>query len=60
MKSIFTVYALLWIAGITGWIMNIIKVVHFIQADTTVTGMFIFRCVGILLAPLGAVLGWVS
>lgn len=56
MKSVF---GLVWIgiilAAIIGWCMNIAAVVH--TVDAPVTGMFILRCFGILMAPLGAVLG---
>lgn len=45
----------LFIAGAVGWIMNIIAVA---QSDF-VSGMVILRIVGIFMAPLGAVLGWI-
>ena len=44
-------------AGFYGWVMNIIKIVEL--ADQVVTGMFILRLIGILLAPLGAILGYI-
>ena len=44
-------------AAFLGWCMNIVKLVG--TVDGPVTGMFILRCVGIFLAPLGAVLGYV-
>lgn len=44
-----------WIALIVGWVMNIIEVVHAI--DLPVTGMFVFRIIGVFLIPLGGVLG---
>jgi predicted lipid-binding transport protein (Tim44 family) len=40
---------------IVGWIMNIAAIVKII--DLPVTGMFILRCVGIFVAPLGSILG---
>jgi len=43
------------IFGAVGWIMNIVAVA---QSDV-VTGMVILRVVGIFMAPLGAVLGWI-
>lgn len=48
---------LVMVLAVIGWIMNIIKIVGAI-ADP-VTAMFILRCVGIIVAPLGAILGWV-
>lgn len=47
----------LLIAGY-GWVMNIIAVVHMAQAADPVTTMFVLRCIGIVLIPLGAVLGY--
>eukprot|EP00873_Tetraselmis_striata_P020737 jgi/Tetstr1/441001/TSEL_029269.t1 len=44
------------IGGIAGWIMNIVKIVGSV-ADP-ITGLLILRCIGVVLAPLGAVLGW--
>ena len=52
----FSVVSLIWIVGVIGWIMNIVKV--FGMADAEITGMFIIRIVGIFLAPLGAILGF--
>jgi len=40
---------------IVGWIMNIVAIVKIV--DLPVTGMFILRCVGIFVAPLGSILG---
>ena len=45
----------IWIAAIIGWIINIVTLAH--TVDAPITGMFILRCVGIIVAPLGAVLG---
>lgn len=45
------------VIAILGWIMNIMTLIQ--TADAAVTGMFILRCVGIFVAPLGAVLGYV-
>ena len=40
-----------------GWVMNIINIVH---ADFThITGLLVIQVVGIFVAPLGSVLGWV-
>ncbi len=51
-------YIALWVAAIIGWILNIVQVVQ--MADESITGMFVLKCVGILAAPLGAVLGWIG
>jgi hypothetical protein len=43
------------LAGI-GWIMNIVDITH--EFVWPPTGMLVLRLVGIFVAPLGAVLGW--
>lgn len=40
-----------------GWIANIWKLIHIL--NDPITGMFIFRAIGIFFAPLGVVLGFV-
>lgn len=49
---------LLWLAMVVGWIMNIITVVQMVSAEVY-TGMLVLRSVGIILAPLGGVLGFI-
>lgn len=44
------------IAGVVGWILNIGAIVH--NVSEPITGLFIVRCVGIFVAPLGSVLGF--
>lgn len=46
----------IWIAGIAGWIMNLVKVIDSLGLEQT--NMFMFRCVGIIVAPIGCVLGY--
>ncbi len=52
--------ALVWlgivIAGVIGWILNIITIAH--TDNLLSTGMGILRVVGIFVPPLGAILGW--
>jgi hypothetical protein len=47
----------LWIALITGWVMNIITIAN--SSFTPLEGFLVLRVVGIFVAPLGAVLGWI-
>jgi hypothetical protein len=47
-------YLLLLIVGIYGWVCNIITLVGM----TAFSGMLVVRAAGILLPPLGAVLGF--
>jgi hypothetical protein len=42
--------------GGIGWIWNIVKIVGSDFAN--ITGMLVMRCVGVFIAPLGAVLGF--
>lgn len=48
---------LIMLALFGGYIVNIIKLISDF-GDTPVTTMFIGRCIGIFLMPLGAVLGF--
>ena len=43
-------------AGIAGWVMNIFDIVA--AVSDPITAMFILSCVGIFVAPLGAILGY--
>lgn len=60
MKDLFLplTFIILWVAGIAGWIMNIIQVIK--MADAGFTAMFVLKIVGIFAAPLGAILGWIG
>lgn len=62
MKELIDVLGLKWailaiaLLGFGGWVANIVKL--FGMLDGGVTAMFIARGVGIFVAPLGAVLGF--
>ena len=47
---------LFFLAAVGGWIMNIVHLFH--SASDPITGMFILRCMGVVVPPLGAVLGY--
>lgn len=47
----------LFIGGATGWVLNIVKL---IPMDCGLCGMQVLRIIGIFLAPLGAILGFIS
>ena len=49
---------LLWVAFIAGYVLNIVNIVNNLSTDVGVTTMFIFQCVGLIVAPLGSILGW--
>lgn len=47
----------LWLASIVGWCMNIWAIFASVGGGALTT-MFVARCVGVLVAPLGAILGY--
>lgn len=51
------VFVLLVLVGGGGWIANIVKLVG--MSFDPITGLLIVRAVGIFLAPLGAVMGFI-
>jgi hypothetical protein len=57
MKTYWTIYsvAVLSIAGVIGWLINIAKLV---SGNMEITGEFILRIIGIFVAPLGAIMGY--
>lgn len=46
----------IFLAGLSGWIWNIIKLVAIV--DNSVTGILIARAIGVFVPPVGAVLGF--
>ena len=48
---------LLWVAFVAGYVLNIFNIINNLSTDE-VTNMFIFQCIGIIIAPLGSILGW--
>lgn len=55
------VAGLLWLALVLaivyGWVANIITIAH--SNFSELTGILILRCVGIFVAPLGVVMGYI-
>jgi hypothetical protein len=51
-------YLALIIAGLWGWVVNLIDVVHAVTANDPFTTLLIVRIIGIPVAVLGAVLGY--
>lgn len=58
MRALVVVWIGLWVAGVIGWIMNLCQL--FSMAAGGATAMFILKCIGAVLAPIGAVLGWLG
>jgi hypothetical protein len=53
--SIYITVAILTIAGLIGWFINIAKLVG---GDMVITGEFILRIIGIFAFPLGGIMGY--
>jgi hypothetical protein len=56
-KQLALIYLVLIVASVIGWAMNIIAIAH--TNFNNVTGMLVLRVIGIFVAPLGAVLGYI-
>ena len=54
----------IWVIAIVGWVLNIVKLVRNLKANqgqqTSITPMFVARCIGVFAAPLGSVLGYIK
>ena len=54
----------IWVVGIVGWVLNIVKLVKTLKSNqgqpTPVNAMFVARCIGVIAAPLGTVLGFMN
>lgn len=48
----------LWIILILGWVLNIVQLCKVIAAP--ITGVFIVKVAGIIIAPLGAIMGYIG
>lgn len=56
MRALVVVWIALILAGVYGYISNIVDIINMV--NDPITGMFILRCVGIVVFPLGAILGY--
>jgi len=57
MKVLSAVYVLVLAVVAYGWVMNIVELL--VRADEMSIGVLIVRAIGIFVAPLGAVMGYV-
>lgn len=48
-------YVTILLLLLVGWVRNIIAI---IDSDGTITGMLIGRVIGVFVAPIGSILGW--
>lgn len=49
---------LLCTAFVIGYVLNIVNIVNNLSTNDEVTNMLIFQCIGIIIVPLGSILGW--
>lgn len=49
----------LFLGLLGGWVANIVKLAHLNWENGSQLGLGILRAIGIFIAPLGGVLGWV-
>jgi hypothetical protein len=59
MKLTELVFAVLWLAAIFGWCKNIYILATISQTDADFGLEIFLRIIGIIIAPLGAVMGYV-
>ena len=52
------VVAVVGIGGATGWVLNIVKLCH--SSFQPVTPLIVLRMIGVFMAPLGAILGFIG
>ena len=52
------VAAIVGIGGATGWVLNIVKLCG--SSSQPVEPLVVLRCVGVLVVPLGCVLGYIG
>ncbi len=56
MKTLIRIYIVFVLAALGGWIANIVKLIG--MNFDHISGMLVVRAIGVVLAPLGAVLGF--
>lgn len=56
MLAAFAIIAI-WLAAIWGWVLNILTI--FESSFTPLTGQLVLRVIGVFVAPLGSILGYV-
>lgn len=44
--------------GLWGYFWNIVKIIEAVQLHDPVTKMFMLRCIGVLIPPLGVIMGF--
>lgn len=54
--TVMMIYVAVILVGVYGWVNNILIIAH--SDFGHLPGMFVLRCIGVFVAPLGAVLGF--
>lgn len=58
LRTLLGTWSIVTLVILVGWIMNIVAVFHMATSDTPLTTLFILRIVGIVIPPLGAIVGF--
>jgi hypothetical protein len=56
MKTVYVIWGVIVLALLGGWIANVVKLIN--MGFDQVTGMMVARSIGVFVAPLGGVLGF--
>lgn len=56
MKAFFTTYWIVVILVLIGWILNLAQIVKM----SALTGLMVVKIIGVFIAPLGALMGWIG
>lgn len=51
------IYLTILLAVAIGWVMNVLDIIDMLSGE--IGAEFLFRCVGVVIVPLGALLGYV-
>lgn len=64
MDNLPTIAVGIWLFGLIGWILNLVWLVQDVTGQALgqleVTGMLILQVVGVFIAPLGSILGYIG
>lgn len=55
---IFLFVTAVFLVGSFGWVLNISKIFDLLSGDSGISGLLLLRALGIVIPPLGAVLGY--
>jgi hypothetical protein len=55
--KLIAIYFFIIVAVAIGWIMNVIDIINMLGGE--IGTEFVFRCIGIVIVPLGSLLGYI-